>query len=238
MTLGSHRPCLSKRSGVYNHMVVPAGAESQATGKKVEAAHYALALVAVLIIWAARLALAPVLGTSAPLIAFVLAVTSAAYFGGLGPGLLATGLSVLLGTFSFVNGPLSFSQQLTLFLYVTVNAFISIVCDRLRRSLYAAAESETRVRESEEANRALMESAAQGIVGINRSGEIVLVNAMAEQLFGYPRQEMLGQGIELLLPETLRDAHRSHRDSYFNAPHTRPMGLGQALRARRKDGSE
>lgn len=219
-------------------MVVPAGRESQKIPKKIQVRNYAIALITVSLVLAARLALAPILGTSAPLILFVLAVTLSAYIGGLGPGLLASAASVLLGTALFVRGPLSLPTQITLILYVTVNVVISVVCDKLRESVFAAADSEARVRESEEANRALMESAAQGIVGIDQSGRMVIVNAMAEQLFGYPREEMLGQPIELLLPEGLRQTHQQHRASYFDAPRNRPMGVGMALSACRKDGSE
>ena len=83
-----------------------------------------------------------------------------------------------------------------------------------------------------------MESAAQGIIGSDRDGRIVIANAMAERLFGYSRQEMIGEPIEILLPQHLRDRHVAHRHGYFGNPHDRPMGLGMALSARRKDGSE
>ncbi|MBS1856272.1 MAG: PAS domain S-box protein [Acidobacteria bacterium] len=86
--------------------------------------------------------------------------------------------------------------------------------------------------------RALMESASQGILAVNRAGEIELVNRKAEELFGYSREEMLGQPLEMLLPESLRDAHVGHRDGYFARPHPRPMGIGMELSGRRKNGQE
>ena len=73
---------------------------------------------------------------------------------------------------------------------------------------------------------------------VNTEGQIVLVNHQAEQLFGYRREEILGQLVEILLPERFRQRHLEHRARYFAAPVTRPMGASYELRAQRKDGSE
>ncbi|MDE3168411.1 MAG: PAS domain S-box protein [Acidobacteriota bacterium] len=83
--------------------------------------------------------------------------------------------------------------------------------------------------------RALMESASQGILAVDRGGRIETVNRKAEEIFGYSREEMLGQSLEMLLPEALRDAHAAHREGYFAAPRTRPMGIGMELAGRRKN---
>jgi PAS domain S-box-containing protein len=84
----------------------------------------------------------------------------------------------------------------------------------------------------------LLEFAPDAIVVVNTEGRIVFVNSQTEQLFGYPREEMLDRPVEMLLPELLRDVHRKHRADYVAAPRTRPMGIGLDLVARRKDGSE
>jgi PAS domain S-box-containing protein len=76
------------------------------------------------------------------------------------------------------------------------------------------------------------------MVIVDERGRIELVNAQAEQLFGYPRADMVGQSIELLVPERARSIHTAHRHAYLRAPGTRPMGLGIELYARRRDGSE
>ncbi|HUA59602.1 MAG TPA: PAS domain S-box protein [Verrucomicrobiae bacterium] len=91
---------------------------------------------------------------------------------------------------------------------------------------------------SEKLLSALLESASQAIISIDRTGCIVLVNGRAEQMFGYPRGEMLGSRIELLLPESKRATHSRERDGFFSRPHIRPMGIGLDLSGRRKDGSE
>jgi hypothetical protein len=85
---------------------------------------------------------------------------------------------------------------------------------------------------------ALLESASQAIISIDRTGRIVLANGRAEEIFGYTREELLGARIELLLPESKRATHSRDRDDYFARPRARPMGIGMDLSGRRKDGSE
>ncbi len=98
--------------------------------------------------------------------------------------------------------------------------------------------AEEEVRASEARFRALLESAPDAIVIADPDGRIVLANAQAEKYFGYTRDELLHQPIEILVPEALRERHVSHRASYAGDPYTRPMGAGLELFGRRKDGSE
>jgi PAS domain S-box-containing protein len=86
--------------------------------------------------------------------------------------------------------------------------------------------------------RDVIESAPDAMVIVDADGEIQLVNAKTETLFGYTREELIGQTNELLVPEPLRDRHREHRVTYIGNPRARPMGEGLELFARRKDGSE
>jgi PAS domain S-box-containing protein len=92
--------------------------------------------------------------------------------------------------------------------------------------------------ESDVRFRGLVESAPDAIVIADGNGRMVLVNAQTEALFGYPREEMLGQPLELLLPERFRAPHVGLRRDYTANPHTRPMGVGLDLAGRRKDGGE
>lgn len=90
---------------------------------------------------------------------------------------------------------------------------------------------------AEERFRGLMESAPDALVIVNQAGRIHLVNSQAEQLFGWSREALLDQPIEILLPERFRGRHVGHRQSFFSAPLTRPMGTGE-LFALRQDGTE
>jgi len=86
--------------------------------------------------------------------------------------------------------------------------------------------------------RGLLESAPDGIVIVDASGKIQLVNSQTERMFGYSRGEMLGQAVEMLVPERLRSRHPDHRERYFKASRVRPMGAGLDLYGLRKDGTE
>jgi PAS domain S-box-containing protein len=97
---------------------------------------------------------------------------------------------------------------------------------------------EAALRRSENTARAVLESASEGIILIDATGRITLVNTAAERMFGYPRRELLGEPLEILLPERVRRGHVEHRTEYFAEPRVRPMGIGLDLSGRRKDGAE
>jgi PAS domain S-box-containing protein len=98
--------------------------------------------------------------------------------------------------------------------------------------------AEAALHQSNEKFRALLESAPDSVVIVDARGTIVLVNRKTEKLFGYGSNQLVGQRIEMLLPERFRHAHVGHRADYFADPHTRGMGTGLDLVGRRNDGSE
>lgn len=104
---------------------------------------------------------------------------------------------------------------------------------------------ETRVEEralalaaSEKRFRLVIESMPNAIVVVDETGKITLVNAQTETLFGYNRGELIGQRVEILIPERIHPHHSGYRASFMANPETRPMGQGRDLYGLRKDGHE
>ena len=83
----------------------------------------------------------------------------------------------------------------------------------------------------------LLEAAPDAMVIVDKSGRIVLANSRTKEIFGYSREELLGQPVEILIPEQYREKHLGHRGDYAASPRARPMGTGLELSGRRKDGT-
>ena len=84
----------------------------------------------------------------------------------------------------------------------------------------------------------LFEFSPDAVVVVDQTGSMVRANAQAEAMFGYEREEIIGQRVEMLMPELFRAVHAKHRTQYGANPHRRPMGAGLELVGKRKDGSE
>ena len=91
---------------------------------------------------------------------------------------------------------------------------------------------------SEDQYRQVVEAAPIAFIAINRDGLVELVNAQTEKLFGYRRDELYGQRIEMLVPQRFRGNHPAHRTGFFADPRARMMGVGRDLAGLRKDGTE
>lgn len=98
-------------------------------------------------------------------------------------------------------------------------------------------ERTRRLQASEAEFRGVLESAADGIVIVDKQGTMVVVNTALERLFGYSRQELLGQALEMLVPHNCRQGHAEKRHGYCEAPVAHTMGVRGAVRGLRKDGT-
>ncbi len=109
-------------------------------------------------------------------------------------------------------------------------------------SAYERAEerlgAEDDLRKSKAMFEALFESAPDAMLASDEDGRIVHANNQSEKMFGYRRSELLGQSIEVLVPERFHGGHSAHRQEYCHDPRLRPLGIGKNLYARRSDGSE
>jgi PAS domain S-box-containing protein len=122
-----------------------------------------------------------------------------------------------------------YSTEAGIVLYATLNVIF------LLSFLYLAMTSRA---VAEEKFRGLLESAPETMVIVNRMGKIVLANAQTEKLFGYACEELLGQPVEILVPERFRGKHVADRTQFSISPQARPMGSGLQLYGRHKDGLE
>jgi PAS domain S-box-containing protein len=114
----------------------------------------------------------------------------------------------------------------------TITHFVAVkqdITERLR--------AEQRLRETEQFFRSVLELAPDGLMVADEKGIIRLANAQCEKLFGYAREELIGQSVEMLVPADIRARHPAMREAFHRSPSPRSMGSGRELLGQRKDGS-
>ena len=203
---------------------------------------YSIALIAFAISFSLREALDPWLATDRGFIFFFPAIILTTFFAGLGPAILTALLSSVAAWYFFLPPYNSFRLNLDgevgLATFV-LGSSVAIALVQLLRITINRVEAE---RASAEALarqlKALFDADPNGFLVVDPTGRIRMVNGHMEKLFGYHHNELLGQSVEMLVPDRFRRNHASLRDGFTGHPSNRPMGAGRDLYGLRKDGSE
>lgn len=174
-------------------------------------------------------------GGTAPYLQFFAAIMVAGWYGGLGPGILATVLSASAAFYFFLPAAERLAVNtvpdlLSLGMFVVVGLGISWLNHQLRRAADASASRAERL-------DAIINTTADGIIVIDAQGRIQAVNPAAERLFGYAAHEMLGRNVSMLMPSPHREEHDSYIARYLETGRATIIGIGRQVEAVRKDGT-
>jgi two-component system sensor kinase FixL len=198
----------------------------------------ALAPLAVAIAFLARLGLTPILADASPYLLFVPAVLVAGGLGGLGPGLLATGLSAVLGFFVVTISPsVSVPDIVNAALFTLIGVGIAWSGEHLQRNRIQAATSTREALAREAHLTSILETVPEAMIVIDENGIVQSFSSTAERLFGHTAQEVIGKNIKLLMPSPYRENHDDYLGRYLRTGERRIIGIGRLVVGERKDGS-
>ena len=177
-----------------------------------------------------------------PFLFFVLAVIVTTFFAGLWPGVLCAALSGLAGWYFFLTPghsfALGFSSVLALGAYALVVTLAILPIHFLETALKRLRSAEASKAVLDRQHAALFEADPNGILLVDCSGRIDMLNAQGAKLFGYDREELTGQRVDMLVPARFRGHHATLRAGFAAQPSMRAMGAGRDLYGLRKDGTE
>ena len=200
--------------------------------------HYWTAIAAVLLLLMLRWGLHPWLQDRASFIIFVPAILLAAALGGLGPGLLATGLSVALGVLLLLStGRLTHPELLEAIVFAAVGGGISWFGEQLRRTRLRSHQSAQDLQAREAHLRSILDAVPDATVVIDENGVIQSFSAAAERLFGYREAAVVGRNVSVLMPSPYREEHDRYIGRYLATGEKRIIGIDRVVSGQRKDGS-
>ena len=201
---------------------------------------HALGVGAVAAALAFRYGIREIIGVKVPYLQFYPAIIVAAWYGGFGPGLVATALSTL-GAMYFLLPPAGFSvgdhaDQVSLAVFAGTGLFIAWLRHRL--DLAEQTQRQTAATATARAERldAILNTTVDGIIVIDASGTIEAFNRGAQELFGYPESEMLGRNVSLLMPSPHHEEHDQFLARYLTTGGARIIGVGREALGRTRDG--
>ena len=199
---------------------------------------YGIAVAAVAVALAARALLEPILQGQAAYLFFVPAILVAADIGGVGPGLLATALSLAL-SFAFIpNFPvLSFPEIVNAAAFVAIGLGITWGGEQLQRSRLRATASARSALGREAHLQSILDTVPDAMIVIDEQGIMQSFSTAAERLFGYRAAEMVGRNVKLLMPSPYREGHDGYLERYLRTGEKRIIGVGRVVVGERKGGS-
>ncbi len=200
---------------------------------------YAAAPLAVVLVFAARALLVPVLHDDGLFIYFVPAVLIAAGIGGIGPGLFATALSMLAitGLFELSDAVLPATGVINMAVFAAIGIGVAWGGELLRRGRRRATLM-TRDALAREAHlQSILDTVPEGMIVIDERGVMQYFSSAAERLFGYESGEAIGQNVKMLMPSPYREGHDAYLERYRTTGERRIIGIGRVVVGQHKDGS-
>src|SRR4249919_4013481 len=199
---------------------------------------YGMAPLAVAIAFVARMALTPIVQGDSPYLFFIPAVLVAAGLGGLGPGLLATGLSAVLGLFVITDFPnLTVPEVVNTVAFVLIGAGMAWGGEQLQRNRVQAATSADDAHARAAHLTSILDTVPDAMIVIDERGTIHSFSSAAERLFGFAPAEVIGTNIKRLMPTPYRENHDGYLERYLRTGEKRIIGIGRVVVGERKGGS-
>ena len=201
---------------------------------------YVVAPVLVGLTLLVRALLNPGLDLDQPYLQFFPAILIAAWYGGLGPGALATALSAISAMFlslPFAGAAIDAADVISLGLFVVAGLGISWLNHQLHEAEIAQRASAALAAARAERLDAIINTTVDGIIVIDSSGAIEAFNRGAQRLFGYSESEVVGRNVTMLMPSPYREDHDRYIERYLTTGEARIIGMGRQVTARRRDGS-
>ena len=206
-----------------------------------ELQRYGLALLAVVAAVIVRRLLDPWLGANVPYLLFFPAILVASWRGGLGPGILATGVSAAIAVYFYLPhtgfGVENVDNGVSLALFLATGVAIAWVSERRHGAERAAYKSASLASARAERLDAIINTTVDGIIVIDAAGLIESFNAGAERLFGYGASEVIGRNVSILMPSPHHEDHDGYLRRYQETGMAQIIGAGRQVNGRRRDGT-
>jgi two-component system sensor kinase FixL len=200
---------------------------------------YAIALVTVLLGWVIRALLSPALPSSESVyIYFVPSVLISAWFGGVGPGLVATAFSIIVADFLLPGGPgLTSSSIISSTMFVLIGIGVSWGGELLRRGRRRTTVLARDAVAREAHLKSILDTVPEAMIVIDERGIMQSFSSAAERLFGFGASEAIGKNVKILMPSPYRESHDAYLERYLQTGERRIIGIGRVVVGQRKDGS-